>query len=652
MKQTAHKSLAGMVIGFILLLAAGLLLWHAVIRIQDFDRHQQELVQHSVAGAAKEITTFIRDRRLAVSMFADNNTDLIRYLAENPTDYDTRRQLEGKVAEHFPQYFAMTIADKSGEPLLGNFELLVNERCEQDIRDFVANNYDYDVYIHPHTEAYHFDIMTPWQAANGVSGIFFVSFKPEILARMLRNAQIHRHELILLRQDVPGLIEISAGGARDELPQLQGEFVLDAEQLQAILYSQPVQDSRWLLVDRPSPTLFPEQHNKIWAETLILFAAFAGISMLLLWLLKREEHRRLQSEGALREAKEQLQHALDFSDVSTWELDIPRGEFRWSDNAVDIFHSHLPASLQEYLQMVSADDRQRIQSAISECKEQGTACHLEHRLQLDNGNEHWVELTGNLEPFKKEDPDKMIGLIMDVTTRKRAEQDRLAAEKAHQQTLVREVHHRIKNNLQGVVGLLKGHAKRDPGSRQTIDLAISQLYSMSAVYGLQCNDQQGAINLVMLLQEICRSTMAMTGCTIKYAGVTGCSQDFVISSDNAVAVALILNELLFNAVKHSMDVLNAQVSMQLHCEQDEAMVLIRNSGSRLPSGFDFINNRGLGTGLGLVRSLLPRQGARLNVYNEQNAVLAQLLLRPPVLRKGDEDDTSNLYQTQSAHTGS
>jgi two-component sensor histidine kinase len=146
--------------------------------------------------------------------------------------------------------------------------------------------------------------------------------------------------------------------------------------------------------------------------------------------------------------------------------------------------------------------------------------------------------------------------------------------------------------------------------------------------------------------------MAMTGCTIKYAGVPGCSQDFVISSDNAVAVALILNELLFNAVKHSMDVLNAQVSMQLHCEQDEAMVLIRNSGSRLPSGFDFINNRGLGTGLGLVRSLLPRQGARLNVYNEQNAVLAQLLLRPPVLRKGDEDDTSNLYQTQSAHTGS
>jgi two-component sensor histidine kinase len=297
-------------------------------------------------------------------------------------------------------------------------------------------------------------------------------------------------------------------------------------------------------------------------------------------------------------------------------------------------------------------DRLRIHAAIKLCKEHGTACHLEHLLELDDGTERWVELTGNLEPFKKENPDKMIGLIMDVTERKRAEHDRLAAEKAQQQTLVREVHHRIKNNLQGVVGLLKGHAHRDPASRHTIDLAVSQLYSMSAVYGLQCNDENGATNLTELLQEICRSTMAMTGYKIEYASPVDCEQGFIINTDNAVAVALIMNELLFNAVKHSRQESDVAVSIQLHCDEDEAKVLIRNSGSSLPEGFDFAGKQGLGTGLGLVRSLLPRHGASLDLINEQDSVLASLILRSPVLKKGNEHDTSEFQRTQSTNSGS
>jgi two-component sensor histidine kinase/PAS domain-containing protein len=491
--------------------------------------------------------------------------------------------------------------------------------------------------------------MTPWQAPNGAGGIFFISFKPELLARTLRSSQIHQHELILLRQDVPGLIEITARGARDELDDLQGEFVLSAQQQQGILHSQPVEGSRWLLVDQPEPALLSEQYNKVWGQTLLLFGVLTFVSMVLLWFLQRAEKRRLLSERALRDAKEQLQHALDFSNVSIWELDIPRGEFSWSDNADVLFKQSGPASLQDYLNMTPSGDRLRIHAAMKLCKEHGTACHLEHQLQLNDGSRRWVELTGNLEPYKKENPDKMIGLIMDVTERKRAEHDRLATEKAQQQTLVREVHHRIKNNLQGVVGLLKGHAHRDPASRHTIDLAVSQLYSMSAVYGLQCNDERGATSLTQLLQEICRSTMAMTGCKIEFANLPACDHDFVISADNAVAIALIINELLFNAVKHSME--DMDVSVQLHCTEDEAKVLIRNRGCSLPAGFDFAGKQGLGTGLGLVASLLPRQGASLDVINEQDAVLAELVLHIPVLKKGNKHDTSEFRQTQSAHTG-
>jgi two-component sensor histidine kinase len=175
---------------------------------------------------------------------------------------------------------------------------------------------------------------------------------------------------------------------------------------------------------------------------------------------------------------------------------------------------------------------------------------------------------------------------------------------------------------------------------------------MSAVYGLQCNDENGATNLTELLQEICRSTMAMTGYKIEYASPVDCEQGFIINTDNAVAVALIMNELLFNAVKHSRQESDVAVSIQLHCDEDEAKVLIRNSGSSLPEGFDFAGKQGLGTGLGLVRSLLPRHGASLDLINEQDSVLASLILRSPVLKKGNEHDTSEFQRTQSTNSGS
>ena len=103
--------------------------------------------------------------------------------------------------------------------------------------------------------------------------------------------------------------------------------------------------------------------------------------------------------------------------------------------------------------------------------------------------------------------------------------------------------------------------------------------------------------------------------------------------DQAGALALVLNELLTNAVKHAarhQPGLAVQVECILRCRAGQRELDIRNPGtwpasldwSRLPPGIQ---------GLGLVKALLPSRGAHLQILPESGFVCARMQFRPPLL---------------------
>jgi len=619
------RSSTTLALAILLLITSILLVWQARVRLDDFHVHQHELAKQSVEGTAYQISSFINEKKRRVANFTKYHAELISHLAEDPDNEQLRQKLERIVAESFPDYFAVTIANEAGEVLLGNYELQVNEACQLDIQNYANDKHSYEVYIHPHVDSYHFDVMAPWNDSETKQGVFFVSFKPQLLAELIANTQIHRHQLVVLRNDTPGLIEVTAEGTRVDLAEQSENFFLSTAQQNEILYLAHVSGTLWDLVDIPDPELAQEQAKTVWGQTIILFLLLALISTMLLAFLKRAEKRRLISEQALFDATKQLQNALDFSNVSTWELNLSSGEFSWSANAHSLFSSQPPQTFSEYLESSHPNDREIIQTVINNCKTQATACHIEHRLLNQDKSVRWVEITGNLEPYKHTSTDKMIGLITDITARKHTEVARLAAEKKLRETLIREVHHRIKNNLQGVSGLLMQHATRHPESKDIINLAVSQLHSVSTVYGLECDEENGEIKLADLAADISLSIANMTGYPVRFT----CQEEqpsAILAKEKSVAIALILNELIFNAVKHSSKNKKAPVKVNLKSISTEVKVEIINKSSSFPSGFDLANKKGLGTGLSLVKSLLPKHGARLDIQYKENAVITTLLL--------------------------
>jgi PAS domain S-box-containing protein len=217
------------------------------------------------------------------------------------------------------------------------------------------------------------------------------------------------------------------------------------------------------------------------------------------------------------------------------------------------------------------------------------------------------------------------GIFRDVSERQRQAEQRLVEEKLHRNTLVREVHHRIKNNLQGVVGLLREHANMRPELNEAIKAAIGQVQSISVVYGLHGQGDDQEVSLHDMVQAIVRNNTTLAGMRVEPKVGLGLRTPFHVNKEEAVSIALVINELMLNAMKHSAD--NAAGNVQVYVGSDAtgAEVMISNLG-RIPAGFDYEQGRGIGTGLGLVRSLLPRELGRLEFKQNGPRVEARLKL--------------------------
>jgi len=231
-----------------------------------------------------------------------------------------------------------------------------------------------------------------------------------------------------------------------------------------------------------------------------------------------------------------------------------------------------------------------------------------------------------------EAPDQLLVVATDVTEQRAAQEARLEAAIAQREMLVREVHHRIKNNLQGVAGLLQQIGERKPEVAAAIDEVVGQVQAIAQVYGLQVGSD-GPLSVVQVLEAITASVQRTFGRTIQCRVAGRDASAWSLPEVEAIPIALTLNELLTNAVKHSPNGSgDAAIDCVLDCDDDGVRVAISNR-ARLPDGFSLARIRTGVSGLGLVRALLPKKSASLSIEQSADDVVATVTLRPPGVQR-------------------
>lgn len=215
--------------------------------------------------------------------------------------------------------------------------------------------------------------------------------------------------------------------------------------------------------------------------------------------------------------------------------------------------------------------------------------------------------------------------MTDITSLHEQEAQRHQIELAQRDALVQEVHHRIKNNLQGIMGMLRTLGRNYPDLHAPITQVVGQIHSISVIHGLQGRADADQVRLCELTCAVAAGIESLWHTPI-HVDIPTPWQICRIHPTEAVPVALVLNELILNAVQHGgKEHQNVQITLRKGAQADHVHITIANPG-RWPAAPP--QHRG---GQSLVSALMPRSGANLTRTQIDQLAVLRLEFSPPVI---------------------
>ena len=163
--------------------------------------------------------------------------------------------------------------------------------------------------------------------------------------------------------------------------------------------------------------------------------------------------------------------------------------------------------------------------------------------------------------------------------------------------IVKEMHHRVKNNLQTIASLLRlqMHYSKLKSVEDVLQESINRILSIAAVHEVLSQEQLDVVSVRKVVENIMTATIQSLVQPGKRVTPLLNGPDIYLLPSKATSVALILNELVQNAVEHGFkDIDSGTLEVKLSEDDREITVKVINDGSPLPDGFDLRRNRNLG----------------------------------------------------------
>ncbi len=349
--------------------------------------------------------------------------------------------------------------------------------------------------------------------------------------------------------------------------------------------------------------------------------------------------RRRQAEVSIAQTQASLQRIIETAPLAIALFDADSGQvLRLNQMAAAYFGRPMRQLMGRAPEdWASAEVAESLKSDLALASSSTDVRRREAPIDGPSGTRWWDSRVVSL-PATAGAAAQVLLVASDVTEQRAEAQARFEAAIAQREMLVKEVHHRIKNNLQGVAGLLQQNAARHPQLATLLVESVAQVQAIAQVYGLQVGNA-GPLSVVGVLQAVAQSVQRTFGRDVRVELDGDGIDAFVLPEAESIPIALTLNELLTNAVKHSphgevlcrVDIV-AEAGVSGEAAVEAVRLGFANQGA-LPAGFDLARYRGGVSGLGLVRALLPRRSATLTVSQQGDRVLAQVLLRVPSVQR-------------------
>jgi PAS domain S-box-containing protein len=392
-----------------------------------------------------------------------------------------------------------------------------------------------------------------------------------------RDRRLHRH------QEAPKtLAEARPLIHPDDLPRLDAAFGASGRsggnykaeyRLAPIPGHTPASDERWIAVEG---TVVRRADGR--PERLL------GVT--------RDISERKRAEQALAERNMQLALAGKAGLVGTYAHDVDKDMMQVSEGYAAIHglpEGTTESSRSEWMRRAHPEDLARKLEAESKAiRERGGEYSVEYRI-VRHGEVRWIESRSFISYDNDGSPQRVIGVNIDITERKRAEQ--------HQSVLVAELDHRVKNVL-ATVSAVAGHTLETSSSMSHFVAALDgRIRSMATVHELLSTRRWRGMPMAELLQREFAAYASTNNTEID-------GPEVMLSSEAGQAMAMVIHELVTNAAKHgALSTKSGRVSVRWYRKLNGSAQLVliwqETGGPRVEV------SKKSGYGTGIVRDLIP-----------------------------------------------
>ncbi len=224
-----------------------------------------------------------------------------------------------------------------------------------------------------------------------------------------------------------------------------------------------------------------------------------------------------------------------------------------------------------------------------------------------------VIIYGSRTSYKRD--QLLFKIISDLET----SNNQIAQQHDHQKILLKEIHHRVKNNLQIISSLLSLQTRMldDDHVIGVLNESRNRVEAIALIHKKLYQDEQGgnSVDFNSYLEDFIVKEKMLNP---KINFILN-AEALILHLDIAVPLGLIVSELITNSVKHAFkDVEEPQVSLELIQLGNKFELWVRDNGVGLPNGFD-INTEGLGLGADIIVALSEQIDSELQYYNINGA---------------------------------
>ncbi len=317
-------------------------------------------------------------------------------------------------------------------------------------------------------------------------------------------------------------------------------------------------------------------------------------------LVFRDQSKERAAQKAIAESEAQLKQSQSVARIGYYIFDIHADVWTNSEMLDDLFgiDKNYNHDIEGWLNLIPIEHREEMSLYLTNhILKEKKEFNKEYKVLRKNDNTViWVHGLGNLEMDKNGNPVKMYGTIQDITDRKTT-QNIIEYSLKEKETMLKEIHHRVKNNFQSIIGLItlqREHIQDEIVLNLFSDLQ-NRLRTMSLIHELMYGSGDFAGVDVKDYIEKLTGFLVETYSFSKRIKLNLDLEAHSLDLDSIIPCGLIINEAITNSLKYAFpNNVNGNIYISFKKINNEYCLKLSDDGVGLKNDIDFDNINSLG----------------------------------------------------------